>query len=67
MASAVETTLADLGEWTLIERLARFAPPGQFDDVARHRGQAERGDRAVDDVGDGRSQPGGQSRRTPRG
>jgi thiamine-monophosphate kinase len=34
MASAGETTLADLGEWTLIERLARFAPPGQFDDDA---------------------------------
>lgn len=27
-------TLADLGEWALIERLARFAPPGQFVDDA---------------------------------
>ena len=26
--------LADLGEWGLIERLAAFAPPGQFDDDA---------------------------------
>jgi thiamine-monophosphate kinase len=34
LAAAGETTLADLGEWTLIERLARFAPPGQFDDDA---------------------------------
>lgn len=25
-------TLADLGEWGLIDRLARFAPPRQFDD-----------------------------------
>lgn len=25
-------TLADLGEWRLIDRLARFAPPRQFDD-----------------------------------
>ncbi|MCT0218822.1 thiamine-phosphate kinase [Synechococcus sp. CS-1329] len=27
-------TLADLGEWELIERLAAFAPPGQFNDDA---------------------------------
>lgn len=27
-------TLADLGEWVLIDRLARFAPPRQFDDDA---------------------------------
>lgn len=30
-----DLTLADLGEWNLIERLARFAPPDQFlDDAA---------------------------------
>ena len=34
-AAAADLTLADLGEWNLIERLARFAPPGQFlDDAA---------------------------------
>jgi len=29
-----ETTLADLGEWELIRRLAAFAPAGQFNDDA---------------------------------
>jgi thiamine-monophosphate kinase len=29
-----DCTLADLGEWELIRRLARYAPPGQFDDDA---------------------------------
>ncbi len=28
------TTLADLGEWGLLERLRAWAPPGQFDDDA---------------------------------
>lgn len=29
-----DCTLADLGEWELIRRLARYAPPGQFEDDA---------------------------------
>ena len=29
-----QLTLGDLGEWELIRRLARFAPPGQFRDDA---------------------------------
>ena len=32
--SAASERLADLGEWQLIERLARFAPAGQFNDDA---------------------------------
>lgn len=31
---AEDPSLADLGEWELIDRLARFAPPGQFADDA---------------------------------
>ncbi|MCU0528069.1 MAG: thiamine-phosphate kinase [Cyanobium sp. Prado107] len=34
MTAAEGPTLADLGEWELIERLAAFAPPGQFADDA---------------------------------
>jgi len=33
-AAAEDPSLADLGEWQLIERLAAFAPPGQFSDDA---------------------------------
>ncbi|MCP9927126.1 thiamine-phosphate kinase [Cyanobium sp. CH-040] len=34
MTPAEGPSLADLGEWELIERLAAFAPPGQFSDDA---------------------------------
>jgi thiamine-monophosphate kinase len=33
-AAADDPSLAELGEWQLIERLAAFAPPGQFNDDA---------------------------------
>lgn len=33
-SSGLAPTLADLGEWELIERLGTFAPPGQFADDA---------------------------------
>ena len=34
MAEPVDPSLADLGEWGLLERIAAFAPPGQLDDDA---------------------------------
>jgi thiamine-monophosphate kinase len=34
MAEPMDPSLADLGEWGLLERLAAFAPPGQLDDDA---------------------------------
>ncbi|EAQ75749.1 MULTISPECIES: thiamine-phosphate kinase [unclassified Synechococcus] len=41
--SGLAPTLADLGEWELIERLGAFAPPGQFaDDAALLDGRSER-------------------------
>lgn len=34
MAEPVDPSLAELGEWGLLERIAAFAPPGQLDDDA---------------------------------